>query len=369
MNRTNVFIVCTGVGHINRGYETFTIECFNALKNTKAFELYMLKGGGKASGKEIKISCLKRNSSLVKLLGKVFYKESYWIEQFTFLFGMLPALIRYQPSLIYYSDFILGTFLWHLRRIFNLKYKLLFSNGAPNLPPFTRMDHVQQLLPTYLKKANEAGAPEKMQTLLPYGFNIIKNFSFLDKDNRDLLKIQLRLPVTKKIILSVGAVNARQKRMDYVIEEFAILNPDEYFLLILGQIDEESKTILKKAETILQKDSYSIFTADSKDMHKFFSVTDYFILASLSEGFGRVLIEAMQFGLMPIVHDYDVTKEVLEKNGMFVDLTKPRAMFEAIKKIDKLNISKADLIDFAFEKYSWDTLSKKYEGMILSIIN
>src|SRR5471030_1017006 len=129
--KPNVFIICTGVGHINRGYESFTRECFDKLKASSKFQLFLLKGGGKSIQKEFKIPCVKRNSAFARFLSRITKKERYWIEQFTFLFGMLPSLIKYEPSVIYYSDFILGTFLFHLRRFFKFKYKLLFSNGAP----------------------------------------------------------------------------------------------------------------------------------------------------------------------------------------------------------------------------------------------
>src|ERR1700750_581633 len=114
--KPNVFIVCTGVGHINRGYESFTKECFDALKDNDAFDLYLLKGGGKSTGKEIKISCIKRNTSLASFIDRITRKGTYWVEQFTFLIGMLSSIARYKPAVIYYSDFILGTYLWHVRK-------------------------------------------------------------------------------------------------------------------------------------------------------------------------------------------------------------------------------------------------------------
>ena len=166
MDKQKIFIVCTGVGHINRGYESFTVECFNALRDNTQFDLFLLKGGGKSDGLEIKIPCVKRGGRLNGLIFDITKKEKYWVEQLTFFFGMIPSIIKHKPKVIYYSDFILGTFLWHLRRFFKFKYKLLFSNGAPNGPPFTSMDHVQQLLPVYANLAIEQGVSPSMQTLL-----------------------------------------------------------------------------------------------------------------------------------------------------------------------------------------------------------
>ena len=48
--RLRVFLVCPGVGHVNRGYETFTRECFEALKADDRFDLFLFKGAGPGSG-------------------------------------------------------------------------------------------------------------------------------------------------------------------------------------------------------------------------------------------------------------------------------------------------------------------------------
>ena len=142
-----VFLVCTGLGHVNRGYESFARECFEQLVQNDSFSLLLLKGGGKANNNEKVIWNIPRNSKISLWIHKIVRNNAYILEQGTFFIGMLAALFKFKPDVIYYSDFQLGTYLWHLRKFLRFKYKLLFSNGAPNGPPFTRMDHVQQLPP------------------------------------------------------------------------------------------------------------------------------------------------------------------------------------------------------------------------------
>ena len=359
-----VFIVCTGVGHVNRGYESFTIECFENLKNTKEFELILLKGAGRESENQIQIPCVKRNSTTGTLLSKLLKKERYWLEQLTFFFGMLPALIRYKPSVIYYSDFILGTFLWQLRRIFKFKYKLIFCNGAPNGPPFKTEDHVQQLLPLYVSQGLLGGENLLKMTILPYAINIDKNKLPLSVNEIKTLKLKLGLPTDKRIIISIGAVNNFHKRMDYIVDEFSLISNNDFFLLILGQIDEKSDEIINQAENKLPKNSYLIMQVNNSEVIQYLSVSDYFILASLSEGLPRVLPEALGSGLLPIVHDYKVTRETLQEFGIFKNMTQKGILLESINEVNKRNVSKATIIDFAYQKYSWDKLTPKYEELI-----
>ncbi len=363
-----VFIVCTGVGHINRGYESFTTECFENLKKSKNFELFLLKGAGEKREKHIKIPCIKRNSSTAELLSQLVNKEKYWIEEFTFLFGMLPSLIKYKPSVIYYSDFILGTFLWHLRRFFKFKYKLLFSNGAPNGPPFNTEDHVQQLVSVYKNDAVKLGVNTKKMTLLPYGFNINVVNNFFSKSQINEMKKKYGLPENKKIIISVGAINSHHKRMDYVIKEFSFLDDSEFFLLLLGQIDENTKPILELAKSNLSSNSYSIKQVSPKEVSIYLGLSDYFFLASLSEGFGRVLVEAQSYGLLPIVHDYEVARDVLKNYAVYGNLKENNVLLKLIIEVNNKKFAKDEIKNFAFLNYSWEKLTPKYEEMITKLL-
>lgn len=364
--KPNVFIICPGVGHINRGYESFTVECFNELKSSEFFELFLLKGAGNHADREIRISCIRRNSKLSNYIAKIFSKEPYWIEQFSFFIGMLPKLIRYRPSVVYYSDFILGTFLWHLQKYIKFKYRLLFSNGAPNGPPFSTMHHVQQLLNTYMDDAIKQGAAISMQTLIPYGFSMKERFNQLTDKQVESERLRLGLPVGKKIIISVGAINCQHKRMDYVVREFAHMNHQEYFLVLLGQIDELSIPIFELAKKILPKESYVIQQVTPNEVVNFLACSNYFVLASLTEGFGRVLIEAQCQGLLPIVHDYNVMREVLKNFGVYGNLKQEKILPTLIKEVDELPYSKYDIWEYAYKNYSWKALKGDYEQMILN---
>lgn len=358
-----VFLPCSGVGHINRGYESFTIQCFENLKDSNKFRLILVKSAGLTSENELNIRCIKRDSKLADQIFKFFKLKQYWSEQISFCLSMLPAIIKYKPSLIYYSDTPSGKILWYIRRFFGFKYNLLLCNGAPKLAPFTAEDHIQQLLKSSIDKAVANGTPVKQQTLLPLGLNINTKPDFLAID-KVALKSKLNLPVEKKIIISVGAVSSFQKRMDYVVKEFSYLDHNEYYLIILGNISFDSKPVLDLATSLLEPDIYMIKQVKSNEVAEYLSIADYFTLASFSEGFGLVLIEALQVGLVPIVHDYDVVHEVLQQYGIFGDLSKEKVLLDLIKKVDQLHYSKDELWEYADQNYSWNKLKQQYIKMI-----
>jgi len=224
------------------------------------------------------------------------------------------------------------------------------------------------VLLTYMNRAIDAGALPAMQTFLPYGFNISNTFRILNDTEKGSLRKLLNLPVDKKIIISVGAINSHHKRMDYIVREFSMLDSNEYFLILLGQIDYQSQEIIDLAAKILKTGSYIIKQVKVPDVEKYLSVADYFMLASLLEGFGRVFIEAQQWGLLPIVHDYDVTREVLKSYAVYGDLTKPNVLAGLINQVDLARLDKGEIWSYAYHNYSWDKLGKQYEQMVNKLL-
>ncbi|MGI4751473.1 MAG: glycosyltransferase [Janthinobacterium lividum] len=357
----NVFIVCTGLGHINRGYESFTRECFDAIKDTQVFNLYLIKGGGKSTGREIALPNLPRQKKTAQFLARIFPFDAYTIEQISFCLSLLPLIVTKKPAVIYYSDFTLGTYLWHLRKYLNFKYKLLFSNGAPNGPPFKTEDHVQQLLPVYLEQAISQGAPAAMQTLLPYGFNIDIEERLSDLKQKYAIRKNLCFLANQKIVLSVGTVNGHHKRMDYLIEEVAKLG-QEYFLVILGQFEAETSALVTLAEAKLAG-RFIITSVPLEQVKNYYLAADYFVLASLNEGFGRVLIEALSYGLPCIVHDYVNAKQVLGDYGNYVNMRISGELYLYILNF-KQKSTQNQRIKTAYQLYSWHKLKDQYLKMI-----
>jgi 1,2-diacylglycerol 3-alpha-glucosyltransferase len=366
--RTRVFFVCPGLGHVARGFETFSRECFDAIREDERLECYLFKGAGPAFDHERAVWCLRRGQAAAGWLGATLRRDSYYAEQVTFVLGLLPHLIRMRPDVVYFSDGVVGNMLWRWRRLTKARFKLLLSNGGPLGPPgFPRFDHVHQVLTAAYDESAEAGRSPESQTLLPYGFQIDFEFRLLTRDARMALRQTLELPTDRPLVLTIGAVNQSHKRMDYVIREVAALPAPRPFLVILGQREAETTTVLTLANQLLGPAGFSCRTVPADQVQDYYSAADVFVLGSLKEGFGRVLVEALIAGLPCLAADRLFAREVLGTNGCLGDFERPgemtRLLSSTLAKPGDPNQAIVRHTD-AYTRLSWDVLRPRYVDMI-----
>ena len=364
---TKCFIVCSGLGHINRGYESFTQECFDALSAEPELDVTLFKGGGPADKKQISLWNLPRTQPFTEWLGKVTGKGGYWLEQVTFTLSLLPQVARHKPDVIYFSDCNIGNLLWHWRRLTRQNYKLLLSNGGPLKPPFPRWDFVQQLAPSHLEAALAVGQAAEKQSLLPYGIRMETELPTLAPAERAALRRSLRLPEDRSIVLSVGTVNTAHKRMDYVVREVAALPEPRPFLVMLGQPDEETPGVRVLAEKMLGAGGSQIRTVKHQEVSDYYQAADVFVLASLNEGFGRVFLEAMAWGLPCLAHEYPLTRYVLGDAGRLADFAQSGSLTTLLCDVlqqgsDQPGRQRRHAA--ALERFSWQQLQPAYVEMI-----
>lgn len=366
-----LFMVCSGLGNIHRGYEICTQECFDTLSKETSLDITLFKGGGSYADNEIVLWNLPRNEKLSlqlsKITDKLIGRDSYWIEQSSLGFSLFPYLIIKQPDVVYFSDLNLGNLLWYWRNISRQRYKLLLCNGAPILPPFNHWDHVQQVASPHLQAAVDYGEPIAKHSLLPHGIALDPELNILSSTEKDRLRSKLGIPSQRKVLLSVGTINKSHKRMDYVIREVASLPQPRPYLILLGQMDKESDEIIHLANQLLQPHNFLICTVDHQELKDYYKIADAFILASLLEGFGRVCIEALSFGLPCIAHDYHVMHFVLGSEGYFANLEVVGQLARIIPGILVMSddISKRySRYQYVYNKFSWNKLKPEYIQLI-----
>jgi 1,2-diacylglycerol 3-alpha-glucosyltransferase len=317
-----VLFCCTGVGIYNRGFESFCREGFDGLKNFSGLEAWLIKGAGERTEREIPVWCLPRTGRPARWLGRLFNRNPYIAEQWSSFFPVVRQIRRIRPHIILYSDANLGFQLYFRRKWIGIPYRLLFSNGGPGCPPFDRTDFVHQVAPFYQAEALAFGEPASKHFMVPYGVRV-PTPPVLDLAAKRNLRVSLGLPVDRPVVLSVGAINRKHKRMHYVVEELARLPRPRPFLQLLGAMDEESSGVIELAAKLLKPADYSVRSVPYEQVADYYRAADVFVLGSLLEGFGRVYLEALMHGLPVIAHRHPVMEYVLGGEGALGDLSRP----------------------------------------------
>ena len=364
--RLRVLMSCSGVGIMNRGIETFFRGAFHGLRGSERLDIHLAKGRGARTADEHPVRCLPRTGMLAPALGRIARRNGYVVEQWSSLPSTALLIRKLRPHVVYYSDANLGFLLYRLRRHINVPYRLLYSNGGPVHPPFVRVDFVHQVAPPYMKEALACGEPADRHIMVPYGFSLPKQLPDRTSESVATVRRTLGLPTDRAVVLTVGWIARRHKRMDYIVQEIAQLPEPRPHLVMLGAMDDDSQEIVTLAERLLGKRAFTAKSVPPDQVSAYYNASDVFVLASLAEGFGRVYVEALGHGLPVLAHDFEVSRFVLGSDGYYADLAKPGALAALLSSGEPLRANReaeTQRWKMAVERFSWDALRPSYEVM------
>jgi len=326
-----VAVISSGLGHVNRGIEMWARNLAYSLKQ-EGIDVTLFKGGGDVNSEiEKVIPCIKRNSWLLGGVNSrvIPFPHRYTAEQISLFFPLLIKL-RDKYDIIHLGDPILAKILLKTKNLGLIHSKIVFVNGVGwSYEWCDDFNYVQVLAPHYIEMAKRKGVDTKNWFSIPNSVDI-KRFKPLEQNIRK----ELGIPEGAFVILSVGAFTKRYKRMDWVIEEVAILQEwsSNTYLLIVGESEEESDALLEYGKEIL--DNKLIFKSGLPDekMPLIYNSANVFVLGSASEVFGISFLEAMASGLPVIGHKFPVTEWIIGYGGECIDMTKKGELAKILLK-------------------------------------
>ena len=154
------------------------------------------------------------------------------------------------------------------------------------------------------------------------------------------------------IVIGVVGRLERQKGVKYLILAMKIIL-NRYPKATLDIIGDGSQLLKlqKLAEKIGISNSVKFF-GKFGDVIPFYKKMDIFVLSSIYEGFGIVLLEAMATGVPVIATNVDGIKEIIidMNNGILVPTKNPKAIADAITRIINDSELRKNLIDQGFKQ-------------------
>jgi glycosyltransferase involved in cell wall biosynthesis len=145
----------------------------------------------------------------------------------------------------------------------------------------------------------------------------------------------------KKEILYVGRINTSQKRVDLLLQIWGLLDDrfSDWSLKIVGDGDELESMKELSSKLNLQ----NVFFYGFRDPKSFYETASIFCMTSSFEGLPMTLIEAMQYGVIPIAFDSFLSATDIIDNKVNGCLITPFNINEYVNILSKLMSSQEEL--------------------------
>ncbi|HEY9686708.1 MAG TPA: glycosyltransferase family 4 protein [Coleofasciculaceae cyanobacterium] len=369
-----VALVATGLSHVQRGYESFVLDLYEALKDVADVTLF--KGSGPDAPPNVyTVPTLRRNAPLVQKLCPNDESKRYLYEQIsTALSGWALGYWK-NYSVIHFCDPTFGNVLNRLKKQFNYDYQLLFANCGPFQPEdYRQFDHIQEFTPLFLEQAKGTIRKTRLH-LNPMG---IWTERFRTDSDQAALRREFDIPQDKFVILCVASLDDPAKRIRFLIDAVAGLNDDRIHLVLAGQNENTpyAQGTLAEAEAKLSG-RFRYVAVPSLRIAEIYNASDLFILPSLQEGFGKVYLEAMASRMPLLVHNYPNTQWIVKTPESLIDMEDMGALQAAIALMrDESGTGLSDLarsmaeINFEWvnERFHWKNLRDEYLQMYERIL-
>ncbi len=176
-----------------------------------------------------------------------------------------------------------------------------------------------------------------------------------------------------KVILCIGHCIPR-KGIIYLIEAFAKVDHCGFELCIVGKLDKDVD-YHKKVESLifnlnLTKVVHLLNRVDQDALASLYSQADFFVLPSLKEGFGIVLLEAMHYGLPIITTNVSAMPELVEdgKNGFLVNPSDSDDLAIALSKLIHDSTLRQQMSECSLKRieegYHWEQVNSEFLSIV-----
>ncbi|MFK8049355.1 MAG: glycosyltransferase family 4 protein [Halioglobus sp.] len=353
-----VAMACPGVGLVQRGFERMFHDIFHLVKDD--LDVTLFKGGGASSKNERTLLFLTRNGNFLKWfpIHKLIGRTAFHIECLTFAISLLFAIRGQDYRIIYCTDPPLTRILYKLRKLLNLDFRLIYSEGCAMRPSdYPPADHMQQMSQVTHDEAIDYGIPAEYMTMIPLGF-YPENFSV--SASKSELRRKYSIAEDTFVVLCLAAINRYHKRIDYLIDEFSNVEGD-VLLWIDGSLDNGDPDLVEYAQETLGE-RCRVTHLPSQQVGELFAVSDLMVHTACFEAFGLALIEGASTGLPVLTHNAAHFQWLMNNDPAALDMGEKGELANAVNALSKdpKKLTKLRNAEQIREKYSWVNLKAEY---------
>lgn len=356
-----IALISVGLGRVQRGFERYFTELFDVLRED--FDVTLYKSGGRQSSHEKVPLLLRQATSIARALPlkRLAGNAEYNRDCLAFGLTLLPQLLRGRFDVIHCIDPPMAFVLQYLLGACGLRSRSLFTDGCIVPPQFNpRVAHVHHVSKITYDTALAQGAPASAMTMIPPGIHAAQ---FSIDASRQELREKYHVPQDVFLVLAVSAIKRTHKRVDYIIDEVSRL--DGNVLLWLDGNPEDASLVALARDKLGPRCRIShVPTAEVVELYR---MADVMAHASLSEAYGRAIVEAVCSELMVLVHDSPHFEWLVQDRECLVDMKTEGSLAARLGQLrgrrERSSTSAAAAANRMRHRFDWAVLAPAYKEM------
>lgn len=205
------------------------------------------------------------------------------------------------------------------------------------------------------------------------GFDI--NSYFVNNDEKTTLRRKYGIKEDEKVLSVIGTICNRKGQREAILSMPLILKKDQGFrLVIVGRAFKSHRQYEKEIHGIVKSHGLEknvTFIGFKENITEIYKITNYLLVPSLIEPFGRVIVEAMLFGVPVVATRTGGMPEIVQDgySGQLISSREPEtianAVFSMIDFPAKTQTYAENAKIEARKRFSLDTMNKKLTKILL----
>jgi 1,2-diacylglycerol 3-alpha-glucosyltransferase len=330
-----IALLCSGLDSVSRGYETHMRVLFERLADDPAIplEARLFKGSGVSSAGETALRTPRRDGRVCRFLSQFRGDGLYWeYSLFALCFVIRCALLRERIFTIACIEPMVAKTLMRLRWLLPGHPRITFTHGVWMDPAdyWWFADCIHEV-----NVENHGRMAEYQRvTGIRRELAIIPHFIDNGSNSADQEPVQPRQPSTRpgRVVLTVGVIDSDHKRTDHVIREVAMLGTEWTLLACGAPKGTDGQRVIALGRELLGERFRHMFLPRDR-VAEVYRSADIFVLGSLNEGFGLVLLEAMRAGLPVVAHDRPLFRWILGDDSPCIPMDHPGALAAKLREL------------------------------------
>jgi glycosyltransferase involved in cell wall biosynthesis len=336
--RLRIAVASSGLGHITRGVEAWAEDLAAALLRVGQ-DVTLYQGPGRGSGNtrppwRVALPCGRRIDPGVQRWVRRLRRFGSWryglgsayeVEQTTFAFHLWRR-IRKDFDILHVQDPWIAHWLSVLHKAGLSKPRVILAPGTGEpLESLRNYPVLQHLAPCYATEYEGYKTPSQKVFAIP---NFVDAARFCPGDRREARR-SWDLPEHDLLVLCAAAINARYKRIDCLIGEFAQFAESAsrpVYLVIAGARESETDGIIRVGRERLGERVRFLENVPRERMPSLYQAADIFALPALTEVFGIVILEALASGLPVASNRTPVLEWIVGPAGCLTDISTEGAL-------------------------------------------